>query len=398
MTNETPHPSPSNDDDASMLGDSDLTSNELDDDVTDADADAVTGAGTDAEADVDADAAQEPGEPHVDEAPQPPPPPPNGLPNIGYQPPVRRLVRDPYTRLGGVASGLSHYSGIDTSIIRILFIITTFTGGFGLLVYLLAWLVIPRADHWPPATSLVSYRNMSGRDLGIGLAVVGLMVAVGFGASGTTGAVLVPLALVAGGVWLLIQPPSAPVPAGANGSAPPPAAAPVFVAASGPVGAPVPPPKRRRWRWLIVLGALASVFLLLMIPVLIVLALAFGSFGDTTRFTPATVEEIPTFFSDDVDRLVIDLSRLDATDFDAETEPIEIDAELDLGSITVIVPDDISVSVDSNVDLGAVTVFGESTDGFDSTIFLNRSNDDDTTVDLDLKLDIDIGEISVERP
>lgn len=401
MTNETPHP-PSPDADADMLDTSDLHRDEGDPDDASDEAPGIN----------EADEADEAGveltdESFNDESPSnaaatdsdahrsPPPPPPSAPPHVPYQPPVRRLVRDPYTRLGGVASGIGHYTGIDTSIIRILFILTTFTGGFGLLVYLLAWLVIPRADHWPPATAPVSYRNMSGRDLGVGLALVGLMVAVGFGASGTTGAVLVPLALVAGGVWLLIQPPSTPVPAsgGGGGSAPP---APAFVAASGPIGAPVPPPKRRRSRWLIAFGVLTSLFVLVMIPILIVLALAFGSFGDTTRFAPTTVDEIPTSYSDEVDRLEIDLSSLDAADFDSETDPVKISADLDLGSITVIVPDDISVSVESTVDLGSITVFGDSVDGFDSTVSSGERGTDD--VDIDLQLDIDIGEITVKRP
>lgn len=385
MTNETPlPPSP---DDSNSDADVPETPNlregegELDDASEALDATSDT---------FDADPARE----FDDE--QPPPPPPPTPPHVAYQPPVRRLVRDPYTRLGGVASGIGHYTGIDTSIIRILFILTTFTGGFGLLVYLLAWLVIPRADHWPPATAPVSYRNMSGRDLGIGLALVGLMVAVGFGASGTTGAVLVPLALVAGGVWLLVQPPSAPVPASAGGVPSSASPTPGFVANPGPIGAPVPPPKRRRSRWLIAFGVLTSLFVLVMIPILVVLALAFGSFGDTTRFTPTTVDEIPTFYSDEVDRLEIDLSDLDAADFDSEAGPVEISADLDLGSITVIVPEDISVSVDSAVDLGSITVFGESVDGFDSTVSSGGANS--ANVDIDLQLDIDIGEITVKRP
>jgi phage shock protein PspC (stress-responsive transcriptional regulator) len=325
--------------------------------------------------------------------PPPPPPPPSAPGGPPYQPPVRRLVRDPYTRLGGVASGISHYTGLDTSIIRILFIVTTLTGGFGLLVYLLAWLVIPRADYWPPATAPVSYRNMSGRDLGIGLALVGLLIAVGFGASGATGGILVPLVLVAGGVWLLAQPPSTPIPATADGGS----AAP-FVAGHSPIGAPVPPPKRRPGRWLIALAAVGALLALLMIPVLIVLGLAFGSLGDTTRFTPTTVEEIPTFFSDDVDRLEIDLSQLDADDFASETMPVEISADIDLGSILVIVPDDISVSVDSNVDLGSISVFGKSVDGIDNTYSSGGPGSGATAVDLDLRLEIDVGEITVERP
>ncbi len=373
MTNESPTPSPSDGPDAELF----------DADGPDATSD---------EPSTDGPISDEPisdGNQHTPPPPSSPPPPTPGA--SPHQPPVRRLVRDPYTRLGGVASGIGHYTGLDTSIVRILFLITTLTGGLGLLVYLLAWLVIPRAEHWPPANTPVSYRNMTGRDLGLGLAVVGVLIAVGFGASGATGSILVPLALVAGGVWLLVQPPSTPVAAtggGAGTSAP-------FAAEWGPVGTPVPPPKRRRGRWLIAFGVVAAMLALLAIPVMIVLALAFGSLGDTTRFTPTTIDEIPTSFSEGIDRLEIDLSGLDADDFDAQTEPLQIDADIDLGSILVIVPDDISVSVDSTVDAGEITVFGDTVDGIDSSY---RSTDASVEVDIEMRLDVDLGQIDVERP
>ena len=137
----------------------------------------------------------------------PPPPPQSPLPPP--PPPRRRLVRDPYSRLGGVASGLAHHYGIDVSLVRIAFVLTAFATGFGFLAYLLAWLVIPRADYWPPAGSTGSVRNLSGRELGIGLAIVGLLVALSLGSSGP-GSILLPLALVGGGVWLLIQSPNDP--------------------------------------------------------------------------------------------------------------------------------------------------------------------------------------------
>lgn len=45
--------------------------------------------------------------------------------------------------LGGVCTGLSTYFDIDISIIRILFVIAAITQGFGILMYLILWIVIP---------------------------------------------------------------------------------------------------------------------------------------------------------------------------------------------------------------------------------------------------------------
>jgi len=49
--------------------------------------------------------------------------------------------------LGGVCSGLANYMNVDPAIVRILFAIITFGGfGFGVLVYLLLWIVLPSRD------------------------------------------------------------------------------------------------------------------------------------------------------------------------------------------------------------------------------------------------------------
>lgn len=58
----------------------------------------------------------------------------------------KRLYRDGDNKiLGGVAFGLANYFGVDPAIIRILFIVFLFIGGFGLLAYLILWISIPEA-------------------------------------------------------------------------------------------------------------------------------------------------------------------------------------------------------------------------------------------------------------
>lgn len=62
----------------------------------------------------------------------------------------RPLLRNPNTRLGGVASGLAVYLGLDVSLVRLLFVVVTLIGGWGLLAYLAAWIIVPKAETWPP--------------------------------------------------------------------------------------------------------------------------------------------------------------------------------------------------------------------------------------------------------
>lgn len=58
----------------------------------------------------------------------------------------KRLFRDTDNAiLAGIASGLAKYFGIDVWIIRIIFLIGIFTGGWGILAYVVFWIVVPEA-------------------------------------------------------------------------------------------------------------------------------------------------------------------------------------------------------------------------------------------------------------
>jgi len=70
-------------------------------------------------------------------AESPPPPPP----------PVHRLYKVPEgAMVGGVCNGIAAYFGIDVTIVRILFVLLTFfSAGVGILVYLLLMILVPSA-------------------------------------------------------------------------------------------------------------------------------------------------------------------------------------------------------------------------------------------------------------
>lgn len=58
----------------------------------------------------------------------------------------KQLFRDSEnSKIGGVCSGLSNYFGIDAVWIRLIFIFLVLTKGFGILLYVILWIVIPEA-------------------------------------------------------------------------------------------------------------------------------------------------------------------------------------------------------------------------------------------------------------
>jgi phage shock protein PspC (stress-responsive transcriptional regulator) len=68
-----------------------------------------------------------------DESPQP-------------EPDTKRLFRDTdNAMLAGVSAGLASYFGVDVLIIRVLFVIAAITAGWGILLYIALWLLVPEA-------------------------------------------------------------------------------------------------------------------------------------------------------------------------------------------------------------------------------------------------------------
>ena len=77
-------------------------------------------------------------------------PPPATEPQPGPRTPLLRSGTD--TMLGGVCGGLADYTGIDTVLWRVGFVVLTLFGGSGVLVYALLWVLMPpAADRRPNA-------------------------------------------------------------------------------------------------------------------------------------------------------------------------------------------------------------------------------------------------------
>jgi phage shock protein C len=57
---------------------------------------------------------------------------------------MNRLYRSRTDRfLGGVCGGIGKYLAIDPTIIRLIFLVLLFTQGFGFLIYLILWILLP---------------------------------------------------------------------------------------------------------------------------------------------------------------------------------------------------------------------------------------------------------------
>jgi phage shock protein PspC (stress-responsive transcriptional regulator) len=70
---------------------------------------------------------------------------------------TKKMFRDNEKKvLGGVSGGLAAYFGVDIIVIRLLFVITAFFGGFGVVAYIVFWLVLP------PAVSITDKMQMQG--------------------------------------------------------------------------------------------------------------------------------------------------------------------------------------------------------------------------------------------
>lgn len=81
--------------------------------------------------------------------------------------------------VAGVAAGIADHLGLRATVVRIAFVASAFAAGFGIVVYLLTWLLAPMEATGDTATPPAQGRLSVGRLVGIGLILAGLSVALG---------------------------------------------------------------------------------------------------------------------------------------------------------------------------------------------------------------------------
>ncbi len=140
----------------------------------------------------------------------PPPlaPPPQEHARTGSTPGPRRLTRQLEGRLlGGVATGIATYLGVDVVVVRIALVVLAFVPfpGFGVLVYVAMLLLVPESDGAATPVPNRFVDRSAGFWIGIGLVGLAMVTLLGLSNAGRFGGNLVPLLLIGLGIALWVD-------------------------------------------------------------------------------------------------------------------------------------------------------------------------------------------------
>ena len=341
--------------------------------------------------------------------------------------------------LAGVAGGLGRYFDISPAFFRIGFAILTLVGGAGILLYVAAWLVIPDEGE---SDSIVSEALRRHRDrpwllAGVGLvaiALVSLFAQADFWPNSGFAWTL----LLLGGLAIMFAQRRA------NGGTPPddskapdylppddtatPAATPaarprqpslllpglgVLLAAAGSlalleaVGVDVQwdvalavgaigtgvavvagVALRRRTGGLVVVGLMLAALAIAVSAVDVRLE---GPIG-TRVYSPVKTSDLKRDYDISIGDLKLDLSNAALAAGDTE-----VDANVGVGELRVIVPEDVGLDVDASASAGKVTVFGRNESGVDADLSESiPTRGSDRTLRIDAH--VGLGDVIVETP
>lgn len=332
--------------------------------------------------------------------------------------------------VAGVALGLAERLDLPPWLIRVAFVVLTFSGGFGIALYAAGWLLIPEegADE-PIASSLFGRAGSVAAWIGVALIALAVLIfteSVGF----VRGDLVVAAILITIGVLLFrgdlgrAETRERKNVSEHTGDSPPP---------PRPVSPPQPPsvlgrvtfgltvlgigimamaeylsaefdPSARHYLGLALgivgLGLLVGAFVgrargLIVLGVFLIPALLISTVADVTFATsvgervhnPQRIEAIQPEYKLGVGSLVIDLSDVTFTG-----EEVDIEADVGVGELRIYVPRDVAVHVTGKVGIGEFDALGYNRDGvvvsFDHAI-------DGTQGRINLDTRVNIGQIRV---
>ena len=349
---------------------------------------------------------------------------------------IKELHRSQDDRiLAGVAGGLGRYFDISPTFFRIGFAILTLVGGAGILLYVAAWLVIPDEGE---SDSIVSEALRRHRDrpwllAGVGLvaiALVSLFAQADFWPNSGFAWTL----LLLGALAIVFAqrrandgtpPDDAATPAATSAATPaalkarprqPSLLLPglgVLLAAAGALALAEAVGVDVRWDVALAVGAIgtgvavvAGVALRrrtggLVVVGLVLAALAVavsavdvrleGPIG-TRVYSPFETSDLKRDYDISIGDLKLDLSNAALAAGDTE-----VDANVGIGELRVIVPEDVALDVDASASAGKVTVFGRSESGVDADLSESiPARGSDRTLRIDAH--VGLGDVIVETP
>lgn len=238
----------------------------------------------------------------------------------------RRLTRPKDGRwVGGVAAGLGEYFELSPTLYRIAFAVLALAGGTGVLIYLVAWLVIPEegAAHSLAEEELRKHRDQPRRLIGVAiLAFAGIVI--------LSEARLWPSP---GNLWLGVV-------------------IVLFAIAWWRLG-PSSRPRRR-----IVVGSLLALvalsFVALVFAVRVPLFAGVGSRSDS----PVVAADIHSKYTLGIGKLALDFSQAELP-----RGQTFVKATVGIGELLVTVPPDATVDVNGRVQAGDLTLVGQQDSG-----------------------------------
>jgi phage shock protein PspC (stress-responsive transcriptional regulator)/predicted membrane protein len=266
--------------------------------------------------------------------------------------------------IAGVSGGLGQYFDVNPVLYRVGFVVLTFFGGAGLLIYAACALVIPSEGAKESIASdvLRNHRQRPFALIGLGLAAIAGIALLSHLTFNFHGDVFWVAVLLVGALLIWSQ---------ARGEA-----------------APGEKTRRRRWPW-IVLAALGALIVAAAIAAAVVATtfarLAHGV-GDK-QFAPLTASALRHDYQVGVGSLRLDLSRVDLP---PGTTPIHVEAGI--GHVRIIVPRDVSVRAKTHVTWGDAELLGHDESGHNV-----RADVGPEDAELQLDTRVGIGQVEVDR-
>lgn len=107
---------------------------------------------------------------------------------------------------------------------------------------------------------------------------------------------------------------------------------------------------------------------------------------------PTSMGELKDRYDINAGALELNLSKLELPEGTTEVE-----ARVDDGALTVVVPQDVSAQVDAEAENGALSIFGKDSSGEDVKRHYTQEGHDQADRRLSLELSVDTGAITVQR-